>query len=126
MPVTFDLAGTAAVVTGGGKGIGKAIAQGLLRSGARVWVWDLNPGDTECTGSAVVDITKPDQISAATHKTMMQTDRLDVLVNDAGYLGGYLPFEKLEHHDWRYILDVNLSGTMEVTRQLLPHLRRSN
>jgi 2-dehydro-3-deoxy-L-rhamnonate dehydrogenase (NAD+) len=126
MPVTFDLAGTAAVVTGGGKGIGKAIAQSLLRAGARVWVWDLNPGDTECTGSVVVDITKPDQISAATQKTMTQADRLDVLVNDAGYLGEFLPFEQLEHDDWRYILDVNLSGTMEVTRQLLPHLRRSN
>lgn len=116
MPVTFDLAGTAAVVTGGGNGIGKAIAQSLLRAGARVWVWDLNPGDTECTGSVVVDITKPDQIAAATHKTMAQTDRLDVLVNAAGYLGGHLPFEQLDHDDWRYILDVNLSGTMEVTR----------
>ena len=125
MPVTFDLAGASAVVTGGGKGIGKAIAQSLLEAGARVWIWDLDPGNTECTGSVVVDITKPDQISAAAQKTMMQSEHLDILVNDAGYLGEHRPFEQLERDDWRYIVDVNLLGTMEVTRQLLPQLRQS-
>jgi 2-dehydro-3-deoxy-L-rhamnonate dehydrogenase (NAD+) len=125
MPVTYDLAGASAVVTGGGKGIGKAIAHSLLRAGARVWIWDLDPGNTECTGSVVVDITKPDQISAAVQKTMTQTEHLDILVNNAGYLGEHRPFEQLELDDWRYILDVNLLGTMEVTRQLLPPLRRS-
>ena len=125
MTVTFDLSGTSAVVTGGGKGIGKAIAQHLMRAGARVWVWDLVPGPSESTGSITVDITRPDQIATALARTLTQASGIDVLVNDAGYLG-YGRFEQLERNAWHYILDVNLIGTMEVTRQLLPHLRRSS
>jgi len=125
MGVTFDLSGTSAVVTGGGKGIGKAIAQHLMGAGARVWVWDLVPGPSESTGSITVDITRPDQIATALARTLTQASGIDVLVNDAGYLG-YGRFEQLERNAWHYILDVNLIGTMEVTRQLLPHLRRSS
>jgi NAD(P)-dependent dehydrogenase (short-subunit alcohol dehydrogenase family) len=125
MAVAFDLSGTSAVVTGGGKGIGEAIAQRLMRAGARVWVWDLVPGRSECTDSIAVDITRPGQVATALAQTLTQTSQIDVLVNDAGYLG-YGLFEQVDGDAWRYILDVNLIGTMEVTRQLLPHLRRSS
>jgi NAD(P)-dependent dehydrogenase (short-subunit alcohol dehydrogenase family) len=89
--VSFDLSGTSAVVTGGGKGIGKAIAQHLTRAGARVWVWDIAPDPSDLTRSIAVDITKPDQIAAALAQTLTQTREIDVLVNDAGNLGGYGP-----------------------------------
>jgi NAD(P)-dependent dehydrogenase (short-subunit alcohol dehydrogenase family) len=123
--VAFDLSGSSAVVTGGGKGIGKAIAQHLTRAGARVWVWDIAPDPSDLTRSVAVDVTKPHQIAAALAQTLTQTPEIDVLVNDAGYLGGYGPFERLQRDAWRYIIDVNLIGTIEVTRQLLPYLRRS-
>jgi 2-dehydro-3-deoxy-L-rhamnonate dehydrogenase (NAD+) len=125
MTVAFDLSGRSAVVTGGGKGIGKAIAQHLARAGARVWVWDLAPGRSESTDSVAVDITKPYQIATALAQTLAQAREIDILVNDAGYLG-YGPFEQLERDAWRHILEVNLVGTMEATRQLLPYLRRSS
>lgn len=126
MTVSFDLSGASAVVTGGGKGIGRAIAEHLTRAGARVWVWDLSPGRGDWAGSVSVDITKPDQIAAAVAETLAQTAKIDVLVNDAGSLGGHGPFEHLEREAWRSIIEVNLVGTIEVTRQLLPHLRQSS
>jgi 3-oxoacyl-[acyl-carrier protein] reductase len=122
--MTFDLSGTSAVVTGGANGIGKAIVEHLRRAGARVWAWDLDPGAPESVGAIAVDITRPEQIASALERTLAETPAIDALVNDAGYLG-YGPFERLERDAWRYVLDVNLGGTMEVTRQLLPHLRRS-
>jgi NAD(P)-dependent dehydrogenase (short-subunit alcohol dehydrogenase family) len=125
MTVAFDLSGISAVVTGGGNGIGKAIARHLVGAGARVWVWDLVPGTVVGAESLSVDITRPDQIVEALAQTLTQTPQIDVLVNDAGYLG-YGLFEQLERDEWRYVLEVNLIGTMEVTRQLLPHLRRSD
>jgi NAD(P)-dependent dehydrogenase (short-subunit alcohol dehydrogenase family) len=103
MPVSFDLAGTSAVVTGGSKGIGKAIARHLVRAGARVWVWDIDPDPSDSTGSIAVDITKPDQIATALAQTLTRTPEIDVLVNDAGHLGRYAPFERLERRTWRRI-----------------------
>src|SRR5450755_409900 len=125
MSVSFDFSGRSAVVTGGGKGIGRAIARELMRAGARVWVWDVHPEQSDCTGSVAVDITKPDEVAAAVAETLRQASAIDVLVNDAGCLGEYGPFERLESDAWRSIIDVNLIGTIEVTRQLLPYLRRS-
>jgi NAD(P)-dependent dehydrogenase (short-subunit alcohol dehydrogenase family) len=113
-------------VTGGGKGIGRAIAEHLNRAGARVWVWDITQGQGDWAGSVAVDITKPDQIAMAVAQTLAQTPEIDVLVNVAGFLGGYGPFERLERDALRSVIEVNLMGTIEVTRQLLPHLRRSS
>jgi len=125
MAVSIDLSGTSAVVTGGGKGIGRAIAEHLTRAGVRVWVWDIAPGQSDWAGSVTVDITKPDQIALAVAQTLGLTPGIDVLVNDAGFLG-YGLFEQLERDAWRYIIEVNLMGTIEVTRQLLPNLRQSS
>ena len=125
MTVSYDLSGKTAVVTGGAKGIGRAIAKRLAGSGARVWVWDIYACDLDGIGSLVVDVTDADQIARAVAHVLNQNSRLDVVVNDAGYLGGYQPFERLKQDDWRRIIEVNLIGVFEVCRQVLPHMRRA-
>jgi 3-oxoacyl-[acyl-carrier protein] reductase len=124
MPVTYDLSGKNAVVTGGAKGIGKAIAEQLSNSGAKVHVWDLNAGELNSVTYARVDVTRPDEIKSAIDNLIAKNTRVDILVNDAGYLGQATKFEGHDPSDWQRIVSVNLIGTMQVTQALLPHMRK--
>lgn len=123
-PVSYDLSGKTAVVTGGAKGIGRAIAEHLAKSGAQVWVWDINPADLAGTNSAVVDVTNPGQIAEAISTIIKQNSRIDILVNNAGYLGKLHAFDEHGADDWHHIIRVNLIGMLEVTHLVLPHMRR--
>ncbi len=124
MPVNYDLGGKTAVVTGGAKGIGKAIAEKLSTSGAKVHVWDLNLGELNSVTYTTVDIIKVADIKAALDDLLARGERVDILVNDAGYLGPATKFEAHDPSDWQHIIAVNLIGTMQVTQALLPHMRR--
>jgi NAD(P)-dependent dehydrogenase (short-subunit alcohol dehydrogenase family) len=125
MSVSYELSGRSAIVTGGAKGIGRAIAGYLVAAGARVWVWDISPAildDAECL---IVDITDPEQIDKALAQINEQGSSIDILVNNAGYLGEPVAVERLQPEDWRRVFDVNLTGMFEVTRKVLPHMRKA-
>lgn len=124
MPVTYDLGGKTAVVTGGAKGIGRAIVDQLLNSGAQVHVWDLNPIELNSVASTKVDVTDGNQIGSAIDALIRRGSRIDVLINNAGYLGKLNAFEEHERTDWHRIIQVNLIGMMQVTQLVLPHMRR--
>ena len=124
MPVTYDLSGKTAVVTGGAKSIGKAIVERLSASGASVYVWDLNRCDCPGVVSMAVDITDRDQVIEAIGAVIAKGSRIDILVNNAGYLGKLNAFDDHDPADWHRIVKVNLLGTMQVTQLVLPHMRR--
>jgi 2-dehydro-3-deoxy-L-rhamnonate dehydrogenase (NAD+) len=124
MDPTFDFSGQTAIVTGGARGIGRAIATQLLRSGAEVWIWDIHPVELDGAHSLSVDVTKSDQIEKALAPMVSQSKRIDILVNNAGYLGSYRLFDELEAGECQQIVEVNLMGVFEVTRQILPLMRR--
>ncbi|WP_246093965.1 MULTISPECIES: SDR family NAD(P)-dependent oxidoreductase [Mesorhizobium] len=123
MSVTYDFVGRTAIVTGGARGIGRAIAGKLALSGADVWIWDIEPVELEGTRSLSVDVTKRDSVMQAL--TIMGDGGIDILVNNAGWLGSYKPFEEFEPAEWQRILQVNLLGTFEVTHRVLPLMRRA-
>ncbi len=125
MAVSYDFSGKTAVITGGASGIGRAVAQRLASSGARVWVWDIVPIQINGISSLVVDVTNAEQITTAVDRTLDHDSRLEILINDVGYLGGYIPFEKLERNEFRRIFEVNFMSVLEVSRQCLPHMRRA-
>lgn len=125
MPVAYDFSGRTAVVTGASKGIGRRIAERLRDAGARVWNWDVAPAEVAGVGASAVDVTDADQIARALAAVLAETSRIDVLVNNAGFTGGSLTVEELDPRDWRRIIDVNLTGVFEVTRQAVPAMRRA-
>lgn len=124
MSVTYDFTGRTAIVTGGARGIGRAIAHKLASSGADVWIWDIEPVELEGTRSLSVDVTKRDSVTQAL--SIMGEVGIDILVNNAGWLGSYKPFEEFEPAEWQRILQVNLLGTFEVTHRVLPLMRRAS
>ena len=120
MLVTYDFRGRVAVVTGGSKGIGRRIAERLRDAGAQVWNWDVAPVEAPGIGAATVDVTD----GAAIARAIEALSRIDILVNNAGFTGGSRTVEELDPAEWRRIVDVNLTGVFEVSRQVVPVMRR--
>jgi 2-dehydro-3-deoxy-L-rhamnonate dehydrogenase (NAD+) len=126
MSISYDFSNKTAVVTGGSKGIGRAIAKRLRQSGANVFVWDVMQAQVEGIAHVVVDVSKADQIDKAIAETVSRAPSIDILVNNAGYLGEPVAVEQLRPEDWRRVLDVNLNGAFEVMRKIIPHMRRAD
>jgi 3-oxoacyl-[acyl-carrier protein] reductase len=125
MPISYEFSRRTAVVTGGSKGIGRAIAERLLGAGAQVWTWDLEPTTNDRMQHVTVDVTDTGQISAAVARVLGEGSQIDILVNNAGFIGGTRSVEELDPADWRRIIDVNLTGVFEVSRQVVPVMRRA-
>jgi NAD(P)-dependent dehydrogenase (short-subunit alcohol dehydrogenase family) len=123
MSNTYDLADKFAIVTGAAESIGRAIAELFLGSGCDVCIWDAKRAEIPGARSAVVDITRSEEISRALDD-LGKDRRIDILVNCAGYLGRATSFNDHDERDWRRIIDVNLTGTMRVTQAVLPYMLR--
>jgi len=121
-----------AIVTGGGSGIGLAIAEQLARDGLRVAVFDRDGDSAESTaakirtggGSAVgltVDVTDRLRIEAAVGEVRDALGPATVLVNNAG-IEGFSPFLKITPELWNRLLEVNLTGTFHCCQAVLPDM----
>lgn len=115
-----------AMVTGGGQGIGKAIALRFAREGADIAVVDINRETAAATGREVdalgrravikvADVSDPEAVEAAVNEVVEEFARVDVLVNNAG-IEKRATFLEIAPADWRRQLDVNLSGTFYCTQ----------
>lgn len=121
----FDLTGKAAVVTGGSKGIGKAICRGLASFGASVAIAGVSPKNEDTAeeirasgGSAIYvpcDVSVPAQSRRAVEKAEEAFGRLDILVNNAG-VATVDPAEKVTEEEWDRVLGVNLRGAFFMSR----------
>jgi NAD(P)-dependent dehydrogenase (short-subunit alcohol dehydrogenase family) len=132
----YAVEGSAALVTGGGSGIGRATALALGRSGARVAVADISAEAAEATASAVreagaaalaipADVTVPDDMDAAVARTLAEWDGLRIAVNCAGVGGPAATVADYDVADWRRVLAVNLDGTFHALRAELRAMRAS-
>lgn len=131
----LDLQGRVAVVTGGAQGIGYAVAERMLASGASVALWDIN-GDRlgearDALGRAGtvhterVELTDEAAVERATQGTLAALGRLDILVNSAGITGGNGTTWELAPDMWRRVIEVNLVGSYLTCRSVAPHMIRA-
>lgn len=129
------LEGQTALVTGGGRGIGRAIALAFAGAGATVALASRSAGDLGRTAAEVAsaggralafpaDVTSRADVEALVGRTLDATGRLDVVVNNAGVFV-WKSFAKLEEEEWDRILDTNLKAGYLVTRAALPALTAS-
>ena len=115
-----------AVVTGGSRGLGLAIAQRLRCDGIEVWTWDLvPPSDPEqLAHHCQVDVSDWKSVRAAADRTLA-IGEVSILVNNAGMLGPVARTLDVEIDDWRRILDVNLTGAFLCVRALVPAMQQA-
>ena len=128
----IDLAGRIAVITGGAQGIGYAIAERLLRSGAIVLLWDIDSAkiDIACrtlgghgaVSGETVELTDDGAVATATAAAVAERGRIDILVNNAGITGGNGTTWELAPEVWRRVIEVNLVAPYLVCRAIVPHL----
>jgi len=130
----IDLAGQHAVVTGGAQGIGFAIANRLIASGATVTLWDMNAEVLETakatlgagTRGIVVDIADPDIVLAAHAESEAAGGPVSICVNSAGIAGPTAPLDAYDVGWWRKIIDINVNGTFYVNRAVVPGMKARN
>ncbi|SDJ17138.1 3-oxoacyl-[acyl-carrier protein] reductase [Paraburkholderia steynii] len=128
----IDLKGRVVVITGGARGIGYAVAQRALRSGAAVALWDVDTERLERSAkelselgkvaAVTVDQTKEAEIDAAVSQTLAAHGAIDVLINCAGITGGNGTTWELEPDMWRRVIDVNLIGPYLACRAVVPQM----
>jgi len=124
------LEGCHAIVTGGARGIGLAIARRYLADGASVALWDVEAAALAdavrqlaplgTVASALVDVRDEDQIARAASEAQETFGRIDILVNNAGVLGPTVPSWEHTPAQWRNVLDINLTGAWLCCRAIVP------
>jgi NAD(P)-dependent dehydrogenase (short-subunit alcohol dehydrogenase family) len=130
MAIGKRLTGRTALVTGAGRGIGRAIALRLAEEGAFVACADVDGNSAKATeaqmvvrGMAVtIDVASEGSVANGFAQVIAARGGLDILVNNAGIAGPQQPAESTPLEGWRRTLDVNLTGTFLCSRQAIPHL----
>jgi NAD(P)-dependent dehydrogenase (short-subunit alcohol dehydrogenase family) len=131
---TFDLSGKVALVTGGSRGLGKAMARGFAEVGADVVICSRNeqelhaalPEILQGTGrrghALAADLSQRPEANRLAKEVLARMGRVDILVNNAGS-NVPQPIDQIRDEDWDRILELNLSSIMALTRALVPQMK---
>ncbi len=136
MAITFDFSGRSAVVTGGAQGIGRAVVERLIDSGAEVALWDLNEavaaetarelssrGKTIASG---VDVSDYASVEKARDATLAAFGKIDILVNSAGIAGRPEKLWDYTPEHWAEVIRINLTGPFNCCKAVLPGMIERN
>ena len=132
--IHFDFKNKTAVITGGAQGFGLDIAKRFLESGAKVIIWDIDHGLLEKVikdiknpnlRSDVVDVSVYHQVENSVAKILKETN-IDILINNAGITGPTQPLWEYDIEKWNEIVKINLFGTFNCCRAIVPNMIKNN
>jgi NAD(P)-dependent dehydrogenase (short-subunit alcohol dehydrogenase family) len=122
-----------AVITGGARGIGLAVAEWFLEQGHRIALLDIDRATLDATATRLADparvlavacdVSDPEQVDAAVARVATAFGRIDALVNNAG-VAVFKPIGETSFAEWRQVLSVNLDGAFLCSQACVPHMRR--
>ena len=132
--ISFDFKGRTAIVTGGAQGFGLDITKRLIKSGANVIIWD---NDQKMVEKAIEDIKSPNLSSNTVDisnyskveecvKEITNQKNIDILINNAGITGPTATFWEYDIEMWKKVVDINLMGTFNCCRTIVPNMIKNN
>ena len=130
----FNFKGRTAIVTGGGQGFGLDVAKRFLEGGAKVIIWDIDQNllneavkelNSENLSSQKVDISNYKEVEE-TVKGITLNNNIDILINNAGITGPTGPLWEYDVEMWKKIVDINLVGTFNCCRTIVPNMIKNN
>ena len=130
----FDLKNKNAIVTGGAQGFGLNIAKKFLESGAKVIIWDIDENELKKASKLlnnqnlsfeVVDVTDPKIIDSVVKK-ITTNSKIDILINNAGITGSTSELWNYNFEEWKQIIDINLHGTFNCCKSIVPHMIKND
>jgi short-subunit dehydrogenase len=130
----FDLTGRVALVTGGSRGLGKAMATIFAESGASVMLSSRHETELQATAAAIrdktaaraeyiaADMTNRDDVRRLADEAVGRMGKIDILVNNAGF-NVPQPIDQILDEDWDRLVELNLTSCMALTRALVPGMK---
>ena len=132
--ISFDFNNRTAIVTGGAQGFGLDIAKRFLKSGCKVIIWDIDPKMSEKAvkdlnnsnlSSNIVDVSNFKEVEKAIGEITKKTN-IDILINNAGITGPTAPLWEYDIDAWKKVVDINLMGTFNCCRAIVPNMIKNN
>ena len=130
----FDLKNRTAIITGGAQGFGLNIAEKFLNSGAKVIIWDVNEKKLQSTSKKinnsklsynVVDISSFEKVNNIVLE-IKKSSKIDILVNNAGITGPTTELWNYSLEDWNKVVEINLNGTFNCCKSIVPYMIKNN
>ena len=130
----YNFKNRTALITGGAQGFGLDIAKRFLNSGAKVIIWDIDAKlldiakkdiKNENLSSDIVDVSNYEEVKIATSK-ILKNANIDVLINNAGITGPTEPLWKYDVEMWNKIIEINLFGTFNCCKAVVPNMIENN
>ena len=132
--ISFDFKNRTAIVTGGAQGFGFDISKRLLESGASVIIWDNDPKATEKAikdldspnlSSHVVDVSNYEEVDKTVNE-ITKNSNIDILINNAGITGPTATLWEYDIEMWKKVVEINLMGTFNCCRSIVPNMIKNN
>ena len=132
--ITFDFKNRTALVTGGAQGFGLDIAKRFLKSGAKVIIWDIDSKMLEKAkkelnnpnlSSNIVDVSKYEEVESCLNE-IIKDSNIDILINNAGITGPTAALWEYNVEMWKKVVDINLLGTFNCCRTIVPNMIKNN
>ena len=132
--ITFNFKDKTALVTGGAQGFGLDIAKRFLQSGAKVIIWDIDPKMTEKAVEElnnpnlsvnIVDVSNYKEVENCVNQIIKKSN-IDILINNAGITGPTASLWEYDVEIWKKVVDINLLGTFNCCRTIVPNMIKNN